>query len=309
METKICIKCGIEKTIENFEFRNDTKKYRNQCKECCKKRAKEYHLEHKEKRNEYNRNYYQDNKDYFSVQSKKYREEHKEEIKKANKIWREDNKDYLRKKYAEYRKNNRERLNEYSNNYYNEHKEDWKIYYNKYRKENDDKIKQYLKQWREENKEYIKNFNDKYYRENKDLLLSNNREYRINNREKLNEKKRIYQNERMENDPVYKFKTKIRQVINESFKRKGLNKNDHTENIVGCSLDFLYNYLLQTFKDNYGYDWDGIESVHIDHIIPLFVAKTEEEVIELCHYTNLQLLKAKDNLIKGERLDWSLDDE
>ena len=49
--------------------------------------------------------------------------------------------------------------------------------------------------------------------------------------------------------------------------------------------------------DNYGYyGW------HIDHIIPLSFAKTEEETYKLCHYTNLQPLWANDNLTKGKKL-------
>lgn len=72
-----------------------------------------------------------------------------------------------------------------------------------------------------------------------------------------------------------------------------------TENILGCKIDFFAKYLLNTFKNNYGYEWDGKEQVHIDHIIPLAIANNEEEVIKLCHYTNLQLLKAKDNLQKS----------
>ena len=71
-------------------------------------------------------------------------------------------------------------------------------------------------------------------------------------------------------------------------------------------LQELYIYLRETFKNNYGYDWNGIEKVHIDHIIPLSVAKTEKDVMKLCHYTNLQLLKAKDNLHKYNKLDWEL---
>lgn len=33
---KVCSKCQEEKDIEFFEFRSDTKKYRNQCKKCNK---------------------------------------------------------------------------------------------------------------------------------------------------------------------------------------------------------------------------------------------------------------------------------
>jgi len=55
-----------------------------------------------------------------------------------------------------------------------------------------------------------------------------------------------------------------------------------------------------------GIEWNGIEKVQIDHIKPLKYAKTEEEVIKLCHYTNLQLLKEKDNLEKSFKLDWEL---
>ena len=49
--------------------------------------------------------------------------------------------------------------------------------------------------------------------------------------------------------------------------------------------------------DNYGFDgW------HIDHIVPLATAKTEEQVAKLNHYTNIQPLWAKDNLSKGAKI-------
>ena len=51
--------------------------------------------------------------------------------------------------------------------------------------------------------------------------------------------------------------------------------------------------------------WENMGKWHIDHIIPLSTAITEEDVIRLCHYTNLQPLWAEDNLKKSNKLDWS----
>lgn len=42
---------------------------------------------------------------------------------------------------------------------------------------------------------------------------------------------------------------------------------------------------------------------HLDHIIPLATAETEEEIIRLNHYTNFQPLWAFDNLSKGSKID------
>ena len=65
--------------------------------------------------------------------------------------------------------------------------------------------------------------------------------------------------------------------------------------------------MLETYKNNYGIEWDNIEPIHIDHIKPLKYANTEKEIVKLCHYTNLQLLKAQDNLEKANKLNWELE--
>ena len=43
--------------------------------------------------------------------------------------------------------------------------------------------------------------------------------------------------------------------------------------------------------------------------MPLTTATSEEGIFRLYHYSNLQLLKIKDNLNKKDKLDWKSDGE
>lgn len=156
-----------------------------------------------------------------------------------------------------------------------------------------------------------------WYIKNQEKILIKRREYRAKNKEKIkkwkrenkdkiNETRRIYTKNKLENDCVFKLKLQLRKMLKRSFERKSEKKDNHAEQILGCSINFFIKYLLQTYKDNYGCEWDGIETVHIDHIVPLATAKTKEEVMRLCNYKNLQLLKAKDNLKKGSKINFNL---
>jgi hypothetical protein len=72
--------------------------------------------------------------------------------------------------------------------------------------------------------------------------------------------------------------------------------------LVGCRLEVLIEHLESKFL--YGMSWEnyGKDGWHIDHKIPLSSAKTDREIYELCHYTNLQPLWAKDNLKKSNKI-------
>ena len=52
--SKQCNKCKNIKTIENYQFRTDTKKYRNDCKACCQIRINTYRRENEEYKTRYN---------------------------------------------------------------------------------------------------------------------------------------------------------------------------------------------------------------------------------------------------------------
>ena len=48
--------------------------------------------------------------------------------------------------------------------------------------------------------------------------------------------------------------------------------------------------------------WENAGQWHYDHIYPVSLAKDEEELIRLNHYTNFQPLWAEDNLRKGSKI-------
>ena len=80
-----------------------------------------------------------------------------------------------------------------------------------------------------------------------------------------------------------------------------ISKKNKTFDIVGCSPEFLKQHLEKQFTE--GMCWELLgQHIHIDHIIPLSSAKTEDELYKLCHYENLQPLWAEDNLKKSNKI-------
>jgi hypothetical protein len=45
--------------------------------------------------------------------------------------------------------------------------------------------------------------------------------------------------------------------------------------------------------------WEKYRQWEVDHVTPLSAARALGELIELCHYKNLQPLWRRDNLVKG----------
>ena len=119
------------------------------------------------------------------------------------------------------------------------------------------------------------------------------------------DKQRGYDNKRKKikresGDEFFNFKESIRGSIRKSFTRMGYNKDSNTRVILGEDWNVVKSYFENKFTD--GMTWDNQGEWHIDHIIPLSTATNEQELIKLCHYTNLQPLWAIDNLKKGNKI-------
>lgn len=167
------------------------------------------------------------------------------------------------------------------------------------------------KKWREEHHKQFLETRRKYYKNNKEKYIKNNENWRRKHYNEHYEKYvkqyiREYCTKKRKQDKMYYQKYRARNFVLKAFYRKKFTKRSHTTDILGCDFDTFYNHLLKTFKENYGYEWDKKEKVHIDHIIPLDKAKTIEDVEKLSHYTNLQLLKQQDNLKKSNKINFKI---
>jgi len=92
----------------------------------------------------------------------------------------------------------------------------------------------------------------------------------------------------------------MRVCVRKGLSRKGYTKKSRAYEILGAEWDFVKNYIESMFKE--GMTWENHGEWHIDHIIPISSGKTEDEVIKLCHYSNLQPLWAEENLLKSDKI-------
>lgn len=163
-----------------------------------------------------------------------------------------------------------------------------------------------VKKYKEENKEYLREYNRKWQIENKEYVKQSKLLYNSENKDLINAYRREYTKRRRLEDSNFKLTCDIRTLILYSYKRAcngEFNKSGSTEEIIGCSmLDFI-NHLQSLFTEGMTLENHGSceECWHIDHKIPISSAKTEEEIVKLNHYTNLQPLWSRENMSKGSK--------
>ena len=175
-----------------------------------------------------------------------------------------------------------------------------KICEKQYRQKNAEHITKRLKQYYQKNIERLLKQKKQYYQKNADKRLEYNKQYYKKNAKKLCDQNTQYQRARLKSDALYKFKHRVRCLLNGSFKRNGTKnykKQSKTETLLGCTIPEFRDHLEKQFQPGMSFENHG--EWHIDHRIPLASAKSQSEIEKLCHYTNLQPLWAKDNLSKG----------
>lgn len=178
----------------------------------------------------------------------------------------------------QYREKNIDKEKLRSNEYYELHKD--KLFEN--RKLNAESKREYAKEYRQINKDKIKEVRHlRYINSDKDILKVKMREY---------------YNNRIKSDLFFRINRSVKSLIRDTFRNKGIKKNISTRKIIGCTSSEFKTYLESKFEPWMNWDNKGLYNGEpnfgwdIDHIIPSSKATTEEEIIKLNHYTNLQPL-------------------
>jgi len=180
------------------------------------------------------------------------------------------------KKYRiEYYYKNNTDIRAKARKFYKENKESELIRRKNHYNKNREKELLRMKIWRQENKEYFIEYDKKH--------------------------RKTYENDKLKNNHMFRLSKNLRRRISLFLKTNNLSKKNTTFDIIGCTPEYLKEHIEKQFTE--GMSWELIgKHIHIDHIIPLCSAKTEEEIYKLCHYSNLQPLWAKDNLLKGTKI-------
>lgn len=105
--------------------------------------------------------------------------------------------------------------------------------------------------------------------------------------------------ERRASNPAAAVADRLRARVREAFRWGGWGKRSTTGDLLGCSWGELLSHLESQFLP--GMTWDNRCDWEIDHRLPLSSAKSEDDMVNLSHYTNLQPLWRTDNRRKGNR--------
>ena len=165
--------------------------------------------------------------------------------------------------------------------------------------------KEYAKKYRKGHKEERKKNWDRWYSEHKEERKEYKKKYRSEHSD--TEYQKQYYHKKYKHSLKYQINRNVRRAIDLSL--KGNKNGQHWEDLVGYTLSDLIKRLQKTMPE--GYVWNDYLNgkLHIDHIIPksVFNYSLPKHIgFKKCWaLSNLRLLPARENQIKGNRLDKS----
>ena len=104
---------------------------------------------------------------------------------------------------------------------------------------------------------------------------------------------------RRSEDPLFKLRHNLRNLIRNSMKGNSFSKTTKTAQILGCSMIEFKQHIEKQFTE--GMCWQNYGEWEYDHVRPVSWAQTENEILELNHYLNFQPLWKTDNQSKSNK--------
>jgi hypothetical protein len=212
-----------------------------------------------------------------------------------------------------------------SKKYYEEHKPERAAYSAKHAKQHEEEIKSYHTIYRKEHAEELAEYRKTHAKEQsvrnaiywatirkfEEPTEEQRERKRISQRAwvkaqgpEYQEERNLYVRQRRTNNPQVRIATNLRVRLKKLLKQGY--KTGHAVRDLGCTAAELKVYLESKFQS--GMSWDnygaGDDKWNIDHIIPFAVhdLTKREDVLHVCHYTNLQPLWQKENFSKGAKI-------
>lgn len=164
-----------------------------------------------------------------------------------------------------------------------------------YARSTEKSIKEQVAAHRLKNKSKHSSYHLKWIEQNREKKNAYMREY---NRQKNASGIRM---EQYHSSPLANLEARSRARVNKAFQRSGYAKATSTQKLIGCTWEFLKEHIERQFKK--GMNWSNRSKWHIDHIVPVASAATEEELVSLFHFTNLRPLWAKENQSKSSKME------
>lgn len=185
---------------------------------------------------------------------------------------------------------------------------DTKEYQKQYRINNWERIREIEKKSKAKRLSKDVEYNKKRRHANVEKHRAYYRAYNAKNREKLKAyfrklyPKRKAKLQALRARPVSRIAASCRERVRHCLRREGVEKNQSTFDLIGCSPAFFKTHIESQFTngmswDNYGREWE------IDHKIPIckFDLLNEVERFQAFHYSNCQPLTKYDNRTKSKR--------
>lgn len=135
----------------------------------------------------------------------------------------------------------------------------------------------------------------KWQDNNKDKSREATLDWQGRNKDKIRDYNKQYWSDKRARDPLFQLKDQLRKNISASIKHNGWEKESKTTKLLGAEYDEVFTYFNKLWQEKYNepFKTDALYEIH--HIVHCQTANTEEELIKLQHYTNLQPLTPEDH--------------